>query len=67
MSKQSKAIIIYKKCEFTGGKYPVCSKCLQPVFSTRFTKDSIETVVLWDANYCPYCGSKFIKRGINNV
>lgn len=64
MEKRLKAIIIYKKCEFTGSKYPVCSKCLQPVFSTRFTKDGIDTVVLSGANYCLYCGSKFIKRGV---
>ena len=67
MSKQSKAIVIYKKSDLTGSKYPACSKCHNAVFVMRMTPTSVEMACFKDAEYCPWCGSKFIKRGINNV
>ena len=63
LAKDKNAIIIYIKSYLTGAKYPICSSCSKPVSTVRFTPTLFEFTELREANYCPYCGSKFIKRG----
>lgn len=67
MAKRSKAIIIYLTNKKTGTKFPVCSKCNVPLNCVKIDASFIKYAIFEHANYCPYCGSKFIKRGKNNV
>lgn len=60
----TKAIIINAKEEMTGLKYPICSKCHNAVSVMRMTPTSVEIACFKEAKYCPWCGSKFIKRTV---
>lgn len=58
----TKAIIINIKEDMTGFKYPACSKCHAAISIVKMNNTSIEIADFKSAKYCPYCGSKFIKK-----